>query len=68
MAVCQNLSGTHNSHGDPSSVCTMKKNGFDHAREDLGHVYTHNLCDHFREVDVRLQRLRLYEQIVGELM
>lgn len=68
MAVCQSLSGTHNSHRDPSSVSTMKKNGFDHAGEDLGHVNAHNLRDHLREVDVRLQSLCLYEQIVGELV
>lgn len=46
----------------------MKKNGFDHAGEDLGHVNAHYLRDHLREVDVRLQSLRLYEQIIGELV
>lgn len=68
MAVCQSLSGTHDSHRDSSSVCTVKKNGFDHAGEDLGHVNAHYLRDHLREVDVRLQSLRLYEQIIGELV
>lgn len=68
MAACQSLSGTHTSHRDPSSVCTMKKNRFDHAGEDLGHVDVYNLRDHFREVDVRLQSFCLHEQIVGELV
>lgn len=59
---------THTSHREPSSVCTMKKNRFDHAGEDLGHVDVHNLRDHFWEVDVRLQSFCLHEQIVGELV
>lgn len=68
MAVCQGLSGTHNNLRDPFSVYTVKENGFDHAGEDLGYVNAHNLRDHFREVDVRLQSLCLNEQIVGELV
>lgn len=59
---------THDSHRDSSSVCTVKKNGFDHTGEDLGHVNAHDLRDHLREVDLHLQSLRLYEQIVGELV
>lgn len=68
VAICQSLSGTHDSHRDSSSVCTVKKNGFDHTGEDLGHVNAHDLRDHLREVDLRLQSLRLYEQVVGELV
>lgn len=46
----------------------MKKDGFDHAGEDLGYVNAHNLRDHLWEIDVSLQSLCLYEQIVGELV
>lgn len=46
----------------------MEQDGFNHAREDLGHMDAHDLRDHLREVDARLQRLSLDEQIVGELV
>lgn len=38
-------------------MCVVEQDGFDHARQDLGHVGAHDLRDHFREVDSRLQRL-----------
>lgn len=46
----------------------VEQDGLNHAREDLGHMDAHDLRDHLREVDARLQRLSLDEQIVGELV
>ena len=46
----------------------MEKNGLDHAGEDLRHVDAHDLRDHLGEADAVLQRLRLHEEIVGELV
>ena len=46
----------------------MEQNGFDHAREDLGNVDAHYLRDHLGEADTVLQRLRLNEEVVGELV
>lgn len=68
MAVRQSWSGTQDSHRGSSSVCTVKENGLDHAGEDLGNMNAHDLRDHLWEVDMRLQSLRLYEQVVGELV
>lgn len=55
----------------PSSLllmCVVEQDGFDHAREDLGHVGAHDLRDHLREDDACLQRLGPHKQVVGELV
>lgn len=49
-------------------MCVVEQDGFDHAREDLGHVGAHDLRDHLGEADARLQRLRPDKQVVGELV
>lgn len=46
----------------------VEQDGLNHAREDFGHMDAHDLRDHLREVDARLQRLSLDEQLVGELV
>lgn len=49
-------------------MCVVEQDGFDHAREDLGHVGAHDLRDHLREDDACLQRLGPHKQVVGELV
>lgn len=68
MAGCLGSSDTQDNHRDSSLGRVVEKDGPDHAREDLGHMDAHNLRDHLWEVDVRLQRPSVDEQIVGELV
>ena len=68
MTVLQRCGDTRHAVRGASSGRVVKKDGLDHARENLGHVDAHDLRDHLWEVDVRLQGLSLDEQIVGELV